>query len=198
MNNKDKLIEALENKCKIEKKFTKEEGRLRHYYQHYLFKLIRELKLMEGDPKKEAVFEAIHEKDDDLNYQRHIQIALDSIDFNDCLCDFINKHFGRVDCINKIEANLNLIGLVNTNDTVGLEVPSDDSISNISSGSYKSPHSNSRSVASFKLKKVAAKSPAVKRKGGLGIVPGNKKKVSLLGSRQAVSSNKNLLAVFGN
>lgn len=72
LQRKDQLIQALEKKCNVERKFTKEVGRLRQYYQTLLFKVVRELRLMEGDPKKEAVFAAIHELDDDLNYQRHI------------------------------------------------------------------------------------------------------------------------------
>ena len=92
--------------------------------------MVRELKLVEGDPEKEKVFAAIHENDDDLNYQRHIQIALENVNFKDCVCEYINKHHGRVDCINKIETNLNLIGLVNTNEAApvfGLDIPSDHS-----------------------------------------------------------------------
>lgn len=48
-----------------------------------------------------------------------------------------------------------------------------------------------QSMASFKLarKTGTSKSPSVKKKG-LNIVPANKKKVSLLGSRKAVNSQK--------
>jgi hypothetical protein len=67
---------------------------------------------------------------------------LDSIDFKECICEYINKHHGRIDCIAKIETNLNLIGLVNTNENDGIEMPSEDDSDSMGGSSYYQKASN--------------------------------------------------------
>lgn len=70
MDHKDKLVYAYQKKVNIEQQLTAEAGKHRSYYQTQLFKIVRELKMVEGHPKYERVFNAIHEPEDDLNYQR--------------------------------------------------------------------------------------------------------------------------------
>lgn len=87
---------------------------------------------------------------------------MEHIDFQELVCEHINKHHGRLECIGKIEDNLNLLGLVNTNETQ-LEMPSEDSYSESSYsrrvGSQRGDSDTERSMASIKvLKKTVAKS----------------------------------------
>ncbi len=45
-----------------------------------LLKIIRDLKLFEGDDEKFKKLLSIHENDDTMLYQRHIHIVLENID----------------------------------------------------------------------------------------------------------------------
>jgi hypothetical protein len=42
-------------------------------------KMIRDLKLFENDKEKQKMFEILNESDDDLQYQRQVQVILDRI-----------------------------------------------------------------------------------------------------------------------
>ena len=41
--------------------------------------MIRDLKLFENDKEKQKMFEILNESDDDLQYQRQVQVILDRI-----------------------------------------------------------------------------------------------------------------------
>mgnify|MGYP000353571603 CR=1 FL=1 len=78
--------------------------KLRRYYQGITLKAARELKLFEGDEDKQKQFEtSIIETEDDLNYQRHIFFLLEKIGLRDAFIDHVNKHYGLIEGVNKIE-----------------------------------------------------------------------------------------------
>ena len=56
-------------------------------------KMIRDLKLFENDKEKQKMFEILNESDDDLQYQRQVQVILDRIQLQDAINDHVNKHF---------------------------------------------------------------------------------------------------------
>ena len=54
--------------------------------------LIRNLKLFDRDAEKKAKFQTIIEQEDDLNYQRRVQILLEKFDIKQELVNHLNKH----------------------------------------------------------------------------------------------------------
>ena len=97
----------------IKQTYYEEEVKLRRYYQGIILKATRELKLFEHDEEKQKQFESsVIETEDDLNYQRHIFFLLEKIGLRDAFINHVNKHYGLIEGVNKIEANLNLLELV--------------------------------------------------------------------------------------
>lgn len=98
------MIDALEQKVDIKQTYYEEELKLRRYYQSITLKVVRELKLFENDDDKQKQFDtSIIETEDDLNYQRHIFFLLEKIDLKGAFIDHVNKHYGLIEGVNKIE-----------------------------------------------------------------------------------------------
>ena len=60
-------------------------------------KMIRDLRLFENNPEKLKMFEILNESDDDLQYQRQVQIILEQIQLQDAINEHVNKHFNKDD-----------------------------------------------------------------------------------------------------
>lgn len=44
-----------------------------------------------------------------MNYQRHVFFLLEKLGLREAFIDHVNKYYGLIEGVNKIEANLNLL-----------------------------------------------------------------------------------------
>lgn len=114
-----KVISAHDSVVRDREAFYIEERKLRKYYQEELFMLVRNLKLFEGDKKKDKRFKAIVEQEDDLNYQRKIQVLMEKFDLRRVLIEHINKYFGQQQGIRKLKEHMKELQLLDADAAEG-------------------------------------------------------------------------------
>ena len=59
--------------------------------------------MFKDDTDRLDKLQAINEDEDDLNYQRRIQIILKDLDLKKALIDHTNKHFALIEGLNKVK-----------------------------------------------------------------------------------------------
>ena len=68
-----------------------------------MLKFVRDLEIYKDDEERWNKFLAINEAEDDLNYQRRIQIILQDIDLKGALVEHTNKYYGQIEGIYKLK-----------------------------------------------------------------------------------------------
>ena len=119
------------------------------------------MKLFEKDEAAQKKFESIHEEEDDINYQRQIKILLQSLDFEQEICNHINKYFGHLEGLEKVKENINLFGLVSGRDKEEFDFSNSDESD---ASEEKNNHSEETSIYTKQITTTGFKKRAATKK----------------------------------
>ena len=96
-------IKTLEDRVFLKEQYYFEEQKLRQFYQKHLLALMRG----SGMFKDNKAFKSIFESEDDLSYQKQIQLMLDHIDISGEIQSHISLHLGQKQNLEQIQKTLN-------------------------------------------------------------------------------------------